>query len=904
MVSLNHLIVVCLVYVAGLFVVAFLAERAALRGRGSWLLRSPLVYTLSLSIYCTAWTFYGAVGYAARSGLEYVTIYLGPSLVMIGWWWILRRLVRIGRAQRVTSVADLISSRYGKSNLLAVMVTIMAVVGVTPYIALQLQSVTVSVSIFATPDLGAAQGEELNQNAAFWVAAGLAIFTLLFGTRNLNANERHHGVVIAVAVEAVVKLVALLAVGAFVVWGVAGGVPQILARIDASPISDWNTGGGRWTAITFLSAAALLCLPRMFQVMVVENDDERHLQIASWAFPLYLMAMSLFVVPIAVIGLELMPEGANPDLFVLTVPLSLGQNGLAMLAFLGGFSSATSMVIVATLALSTMMSNHIVMPLWLKLSDVGAQQSGDVRTVVIRARRLSIMLIIALGYFYYRASGGSGALAAIGLISFGGVAQFLPSLMGGIFWRGATRTGAVAGLSIGFIIWMYTMLLPSFGPDAALSAAVFDNGLFGMAWLRPQALFGLSGLDPTVHAVWWSLSINALVFFVVSIFSFPTPLERLQGAQFVNVFDHSSGPAHGWAASQGRTEDLMIMSQRILGADEAQAFFAAQALKQGLVAEPPAPTPEFVQALERELAASVGAATANAMIGQIIGGQVISVQDLMAVADESAQILEYSSQLETKSRQLSETAQELGHANEKLMQLSLQKDNFLSQISHELRTPMTSIRSFSEILRDMEGLTPAEKTRYASIIHSETIRLTRLLDDLLDLSVLENGQVSLNAQRVNLYDVIEQAVTTAQASSARQLEIRRKASAEEVMVYTDSDRLAQVFINIVSNAAKYCDALVPVLDITVWREEANVVIAFRDNGSGVPVEGQNLVFEKFARLGNGDADGAGLGLAICREIITRLGGQISYVPDGGGARFEVRLKDLQFDDETKLNFAV
>ncbi|UWR24966.1 sodium:solute symporter [Sulfitobacter sp. S223] len=889
MVTLNLLIAVCLVYVAGLFLVAFLAERAALRGRGGWLLRSPLVYTLSLSIYCTAWTFYGAVGYAARSGLEYVTIYLGPSLVMIGWWWVLRRLVRIGRAQRVTSVADLISARYGKSNLLAVMVTIMAVVGVTPYIALQLQSVTLSVSIFASSDTGGGSETQITENAAFWVAAGLALFTVLFGTRNLNANERHHGVVIAVAVEAVVKLVALLAVGVFVVWGVSGGVAETLDRIDASQIATWETGGGRWTALIVLSAAALVCLPRMFQVMVVENDDERHLQIASWAFPLYLMAMSLFVVPIAVVGLELMPAGTNPDLYVLTVPLSQGQNGLAMLAFLGGFSSATSMVIVATLALSTMMSNHIFMPIWLKLAETGAHQSGDVRDVVIRARRLSILLIISLGYLYYRASGGSGALAAIGLISFGGVAQFLPALLGGIFWRGATRTGAVAGLSIGFVIWLYTMLLPSFGPNAALSAAVFENGLLGIGFLRPEALFGITGLDPVVHAVWWSLSLNTLFFFVVSIFSFPTPLERLQGAQFVNVFDHSSGPAHGWSASEGGAEDLMIMSQRILGASEAQAFFVAHALQQGRVGVPPVPTPEFVQALERELAASVGAATANAMIGQIIGGQAISVEDLMAVADESAQILEYSSQLETKSRQLTETARELSRANEKLTQLSLQKDSFLSQISHELRTPMTSIRSFSEILRDVEELNPTEKTRYASIIHSEAIRLTRLLDDLLDLSVLENGQVSLNARQVNLRDVIEQAVTTAQASSSRRMEIRRKPRAEEVILFTDADRLAQVFINLVTNAIKYCDAAGPVLTIAVRQQEEEVIVRFTDNGSGIPADSQSLIFEKFARLGSGEGDGAGLGLAICREIITRLGGEIRYVQNETGGSFEVRL---------------
>ncbi|UWR17640.1 sensor histidine kinase [Sulfitobacter pontiacus] len=890
MVSLNQLVAVCLLYVVGLFAVAFAAERAAARGRGDWLLRSPLVYTLSLSIYCTAWTFYGAVGYAARSGLEFVTIYLGPSLVMIGWWWVLRRLVRIGRSHRVTSVADLISSRYGKSNLLAILVTIMAVIGVTPYIALQLQSVTLSLSIFASAEPGATPGSDpLNSaQAAFWVAVGLALFTVLFGTRNLNVNERHHGVVIAIAVEAVVKLLALLAVGVFVVWGLAGGVDQALAQIDRSALGQWQVEGGRWAALTLLAAAAFICLPRMFQVLVVENDDERHLQTASWAFPLYLMLMSLFVVPIAVVGLDLLPEGSNPDLFVLSLPLSQGQNSLAMFAFLGGFSSATSMVIVATLALSTMVSNHIVMPIWLTYGQNSVQQSGDVRHVVILSRRLSILLIISLGYFYYRLSGGGGALAAIGTISFGGVAQFLPVLLGGIFWRGATRTGAVCGLSVGFAIWVYTMLLPSFGAGAALSVATFQDGLFGMIWLRPEALFGINGLDPTVHAVIWSLSLNALVFVAVSLFSFPAPVERLQGAQFVNIFDHSTA-ARGWSASVAASEDLMIMAQRILGPAEAQGFFRAQAQLQEKSDGLPEPTPRFVQALERELAASVGAATAHAMVSQLVGGASVSVQDLLAVADESAQMLEYSSQLEIKSRELTDTAAKLRRANDKLTQLSHQKDSFLSQISHELRTPMTSIRSFSEILRDAQGLGPEEKTRYASIIHSETIRLTRLLDDLLDLSVLENGEVSLNRQRGSLRDVLDQAVTTARAANTRAITIDRDLAGEEVMLETDLDRLVQVFINLITNAQKYCVADDPQLSIRAHQQGPRIIVDLIDNGAGIDAASQELIFEKFSRLPGQGGEGAGLGLAICREIIKRLQGDISYLTEVSGTGFRVEL---------------
>ncbi len=804
---------------------------------------------------------------------------------MIGWWWVLRKLVRIGRAQRVTSVADLISARYGKSNLLAIVVTIMAVVGVTPYIALQLQSVTLSLAIFSGPD---GSNSFSQPGAAFWIAVGLAIFTVLFGTRNLNTNERHDGIVIAIAVEAGVKLVALIAVGVFVVWGIAGGIGPMMERIDTSPIGEWGVDPNRWVALTALSAAAFLCLPRMFQVLVVENQDERHLQIASWAFPLYLMLMSLFVVPIAVIGLDLMPAGSNPDLFVLTVPLAEGQIGLATLSYLGGFSSATSMVIVATLALATMVSNHIVMPVWLSVHGNGASVSGDVRNVIIFARRTSIMVIIGFGYLYYRLSGGGAALAAIGLISFVGVAQFLPAMLGGIFWRGATRTGALSGLIVGFIIWVYCSLLPSFGPGAILSLEIFENGPWGVSFLRPLALYGIEGMDATVHAMVWSLTLNTFAFIVMSLLTFPDPLERLQGAQFVNVFNHST-QTRGWEATLATSEDLMIMSQRILGPTEAQNLFRVEARKQGMHGYLPEPTQAFLQNLERELSASVGAATAHAMISQLVGGASVSVQDLMAVADESAQILEYSNQLETKSDELARTARQLRDANDKLTALSVQKDAFLSQISHELRTPMTSIRSFAEILLDTEGLGKLEKTEYASIIHGETIRLTRLLDDLLDLSVLENGQVNLNVENGRLSKVLEKAILTAQAVAIRQLKVTRRHLDEAITLKTDLDRLNQVFINLITNAQKYCDADEPTLTVEVLLSDEIVSIVFADNGTPIPVSSRAVIFEKFARIEEAESGGAGLGLAICKEIMTRLGGDIRYVPNLSGNAFIVDL---------------
>ena len=883
----NLLVLFCLCYVAMLFMVAFLAERRAAVGRIGWL-RSPVIYTLSLSIYCTAWTFYGAVGYAARSGLEFVTIYLGPTLVFVGWWWVLRKLVRIGRQQRVTSIADLISSRFGKSNILGVVVTLIAVIAATPYIALQLQSVTLSFAVFAS---GTPEGWALpNRDAtAIWVAGGLALFTIIFGTRNLDAKEQHHGVVLAIAVEAVVKLVALLAVGAFVVWGVADGVQDVFARIEASPSADWVLKPDRWFGMIAVSAAAVICLPRMFHVMVVEGGEDRHLALASWAFPAYLLLMSLFIVPIAVIGLERMPAGSNPDMFVLTLPLAEGQGGLAMLAFLGGFSSATSMVIVESIALATMVSNHIVMPLWLRLAPKAAM-TGDVRRIVLLARRLSIIGVLCLGYFYYRLSGGSAALAAMGLIAFAGMAQVLPVLLGGIFWRGATKAGAVAGLVTGFVVWAYTLLLPFFGPGTALPQAVFDYGLFGIGWLRPQALFGIGGMDPLVHALFWSAALNTAAFCIGSLLTFPGPVERMQGAAFVNVFDTDGAGPQGWARGRAEPEALLVTAQRILGEEPALSLFEAEARAQGKAGYLPDATPDFVAGLERRLAGSVGAATAHAMISQIVGRAMVSVEDLMAVANETAQIMEYSAELEAQREELTRTAGALREANEKLKQLSVQKDAFLSQISHELRTPMTSIRAFSEILTEGD-LPPELVANYGRIIHDEAIRLTRLLDDLLDLSVLENGSVQLNLSLVNLQPLLDRALASASHTRPeRSFTVLRDLPAENLFLRTDGDRLVQVFINLISNARKYCEADEPVLKISVRQRAGRVHVDFTDNGSGIAKHNQAIIFEKFARLTDQSrAGGAGLGLAICREVMANLGGQVTYLPGRGGASFRVTL---------------
>ncbi|MGB0506831.1 MAG: ATP-binding protein [Pikeienuella sp.] len=871
--SFNLLLTVCALYASGLFLIAWQAERRA-KDRRMGILRSPIIYTLSISVYCTAWTYYGAVGSAARNGMEFVTIYLGPTLVFIGWWWLLRKLVRVGRAQRVTSIADLISSRYGKSTSLAVIVTVLAVVGATPYIALQLQSLTLSFSVFAEVD-----GGQSPDTIALWVAIGLAVFTIIFGTRNLDANERHHGVVTAIAVEAIVKLGALVAVGVFAVWGVADGPADIFARMNPDMLRGHDVFSGRWVALIFLSATAIICLPRMFQVIVVESADERHLGTASWAFPLYLFLMSLFVMPIAIAGLAELPADANPDLFVLTLPLAHGREGLATLAFLGGFSAATSMVIVAAIALSTMVSNHIVLPIWLRLGRERTPASDDVRSLLLRSRRLSIAIIIGFGYFYYQVTGGTGALASIGLIAFLGVAQVLPALLGGLFWQGATRRGAQAGIVSGFFLWAYTLFLPSFQSA--------DMG-YALEALNPQSLFGLAIDDPLIHAMVWSLGVNTATFIIVSLATYPNPVERLQGLQFVGAARLAPGSGQRRSAA---AEELLVLAQRILGRREGIRLFNDTAAAQGKPDGLPNPTDEFIATLEREFAGSVGAATAHAMISQVAAGEAISVADMIAVADETAHIMEYSAQLETQSIELARTAQQLRSANQKLTALSAQKDTFLSQVSHELRTPMTSIRSFAEILRDGADLPPEQAKRYSSIIHDESIRLTRLLDDILDLSFLENGRIKLDMAEVRLSAVLDRALSATELlRSERDALIKRDALADTITLNTDFDRLAQVFINLISNAIRHGGTDQPNITIRCTATDDAVHIDVADNGPGISREHVELIFEKFSKLSSEMSSGsAGLGLPISREIMRNLNGGLDYIGRRQGAVFRVSL---------------
>src|SRR5262245_3867159 len=565
-------------YLGLLFAIAYYADQRADAGRS--VIASPYIYSLSLAVYATAWTFYGSVGRAASDGVGFLPIYVGPTLMIALWWVVMRKILRISKQNRITSLADFIASRYGKSALLGGIVTVIAVIGILPYISLQLKAVSNSFTILMhypeiimPSEVGSAPRRE---DTALWEDLILAAFTIAFGTRHLDAAEHHHGMVAAIAFESLVKLLAFLAVGVFVTFGMYAGFGDLFARAAAepklrammSPFEGVAGGYSTWVWLTILSMMAIMFLPRQFQVTVIENVDEKHLNKAIWLFPLYMLAINVFVLPIAFGGLLRFPDGSvDADTFVLSLPMAEKQELLALLVFIGGLSAATAMVIVETIALSTMVCNDLVMPVLLRMRRLRLNERSDLTGLLLAIRRGAIVLTLLLGYLYFKLAGEAYALVSIGLISFAAVAQFAPVTLGGLFWKGATRRGALYGLVAGFSVWCYTLLLPALARSGWVPDGMLENGPFGVELLKPLQLFGLAGMDQTTHAMIWSMVANIGVYVGVSLLAAPSAEEHRQASLFVDVFKQSSEStgARFWRGTAS-VPDLYNLLARFTGA--------------------------------------------------------------------------------------------------------------------------------------------------------------------------------------------------------------------------------------------------------------------------------------------------------------------------------------------------
>lgn len=896
MLSSSLVIGASFVYLLLLFWVAWFGDKRAAQGRS--IIASPWVYALSMAVYCTAWTYFGSVGRAATAGIWFLPIYLGPMLAMILAWIVVRKMIRIAKSYRITSIADFIASRYGKNRVLAGLVTLITLVGIVPYIALQLKAISSGYALLTTP-----VGKQPVADVAWWsdstlyIALALAGFTVIFGTRHLDSTERHEGMVAAIAFEAVVKLVAFLAVGLFVVFGIFHGVDDIfsraLAQENLQALLSFNQGKPfaypHWFALIVLAMLSVIFLPRQFQIMVVENVDERHLKRAAWVFPLYLLLINLFVLPIALAGLLVFGVGqGNEEFFVLSLPLAYGQNALALFVFVGGLSAATGMVIVEAIAVSTMICNDLVMPLLFRTQHFAG--GGDLTGLLLTIRRVAIVGILLLGYLYFHLAGEAYALVSIGLISFAAVAQFAPAMLGGMFWKGGTRLGVLVGLLCGFALWTYTLMLPSLAKSGWMSTDFIANGLWGIAWLRPEQFLGLTGLDNLTHSLFWSLFVNISAFAMVSLWKRPSAHETSQALLFVDVFERTSSAHPVFWQGRAKVTDLESLLERFLGVEKTRQLFNDYAQRLGLVRTTQIPADaRLVQFVEMQLAGAIGSASARIMVASVVEEEQLELDDIMRILEEASQVRAYSVELEEKSRSLEQATAELRAANEQLKSLDRLKDDFMSSVTHELRTPLTSIRAFSEMMLDDDEMALAQRQQFLGIVVAETERLSRLVNQVLDMAKIEAGHAEWHNSDVDMHSVVMQAVHSIAGTYHEHgavLEVHSHGAVAPIRA--DADRLMQVMLNLLANAVKFIPPMTGRVDIYLHDAAEGVTVEVHDNGIGIALAQQQQVFERFRQAGEADnrPQGTGLGLPISRQIVEHFGGKMWLQSElGKGACF-------------------
>jgi len=1029
-------------YLLLLFAIAYATDKA--RESGHSLVDNPWVYSISLAVYCTSWTFYGSVGQAASTGLGFLPIYLGPTLIFLLGPSLLKRLVSFCRTEGVTSLPDLLEVVYGKGWALGALATTVMLVGITPYIGLQLKAVGYTFDLLT----GRSAPSGVLGDASFWAALALSIFAGLFGARSLVASERHEGMVAAVVFESVVKLGVFLVLGLYITYGIGGGLPQVFEKAAADPnlarLFLLGEGSGvsmpTWVSLSILSASAVVLLPRQFHMLVVENVQPHHQRTASWAFPAYLLLINVLVLPVALVG-RLYGGDLVPDFYMISLPLTRGHTGLAFLAFLGGFSAATSMVIVEAVALATMILHHPGVAILGRLFSFRNPGKSDVSMRLLHTKRAVIFGVVLLGYAFKRSIGESHTLVATGLLSFSAMIQFAPAVLFGLCWKGRTRTGAIAGLAAGFGVWVYTLLLPSFVDSGWMNASFLSHGPWGIELLRPRALFGLQGYDIWTHALIWSLVFNMGVYFI---FSFLT-------SQTADAIQRS-GPSAAWA-TRAELEELLTrfvgarMAQEVLGAlpERASPQLLLEATERCLASALGTPSAHMIinstlawprehaveildvfggvsqtlvesrEALERRLRelmvlheashalsrsldidtllqevlllikrefgfehlgvrlldedgllrirSHVGLSdeyvaisamppsretyfgscfldarpvvvgdtreidkpllfsklvkavpiTAFIHAPMIYEGRVIGVLtaytsrgamhftdefvDLFAaLANQLAmaainarlygEVQAYSHAMEEK---VTRRTAELEKANTRLLELDRLKSDFLSTVSHELRTPLTSIRSFSEILLRYDVDDLEKRRKFVGIINNEAERLTRMINDLLDLSKIEAGRLELFPEPLDLEPVFARSIDTSQPLFAEKgIKVISTIVESLPRVFADADRLHQVLTNLLANAVKFSPEG-GTIKISGMMKEGFALISVADEGPGIPPDRLERIFERFHQVRDTQQPhplGTGLGLTISREIVEKMGGKIwGESEPGEGAMF-------------------
>ncbi len=894
------LVIIIVLYLVLLFYIAFLAEKNATK---KWL-NSPHIYTLSLAVYASAWTYYGSVGVAATSGIDFLTIYLGPVIAFPLWIYILRKIIHISKQYKVSSIADFISLRYGKNRFIGALTTIILLIGIIPYISLQLKAIDDSFHLIVTKSVEK-QTFILN-DTTFYIAFLLAVFAAFYGTQKIDASEKHKGIVVSTAVESILKLIFFLIIGIYVTFYLFNGTTDIYNQMKQFPdfhklITFNGLGNGfNWFYTILLSFFAIFLLPRQFQVSVIENNCEKDLKQAIWLFPLYLLLFNIFTIFIAWGGILTFGNTQNADYFTLLLTLHNGNTLLALMVFIGGFSAVVSMVILSTLALSTMVSNNLVIPYGF-LNKFINEPSHKNTKYIKGIRRISIFLIIIASYLFYISFSIEVSLYSIGLVSFVIISQLAPAFFLGLYWNRGSSKGAIIGIISGFLVTFYTLILPFIIESFTGSRAFIEHGLFNIELLKPYALLGIDFFSPHIHAFFWSLTVNTFFYLVFSLALVSDYRERNYAEMIVDNsnFLGMEENAFVWKG-EAYVADIMNVLTKFLGDENARTELQSFLKKYKLPNNTLVADARLIDFSEKLLSGSIGAASAKILIASVVKEERISLLEVLKILEESKETIARNKSLRDKSSELILLSKQLKDLNNKLIEQDKQKNEFLDTVAHELKTPVTGIRAAAELLIDEQDEMPTEiRSKFLNVILQDADRLSRLINNILDFEKLSSGRQNLIFEKNDFKTSLEKVLDSIkQIVKAKKIKIIKNQFSNILFEY-DEDRIIQVLTNLLSNAIKFCDPQAGVIHIDYKIKDQNMEFMIENNGQPIPKEDFKYIFDKFYQSSNQNIrkpSGSGLGLAISKQIIENHKGTIwaqEEVENGARFFFQLPLKQTE-----------
>ncbi|MDQ1162610.1 signal transduction histidine kinase [Chryseobacterium sp. SORGH_AS 447] len=888
MMSSFALFTVVLFYLALLFLVAYLAEKKTSK---LWI-NNPYIYALSLAVYCTAWTYYGSIGVAATSGLNYLPIYVGPIMIIPAWIYINTRIVRISRVNKISSVADFISLRYGNSRSLSAIITIVCLLAIVPYIGLQIKAISETFHLVTETEISK---NILTDNATFVVIL-IALFSSYYGTRYVDASEKRLGIISAIALESFLKLFFIIILGLFVIYFAFDGFSDIYQK--ASKFADFkekNTFNGiegamNWMVLCMISGTAICILPRQFHTAIIENRQEKHIKTAIWFFPLYLLIFTIFIFPIAWGG-RLIFEGqnVNPEFYSILIPQYFDKTWITVCVFLGGLSSSVSMIIISAITLSIMLSNNLIIPYGLLGKFKAENEIKNTRNIT-NIRKFSIFALIIMAFAFYKYFILKTSLDSVGLISFVVIAQLAPAFFGAIFWRRGSYKGAVTGLLAGLIICYFGLIIPQYYFSYNQEFKEVLRGLYDAF-----DFFTIPFLGRIPEIFFWSLLVNAGLFGIISVSSKGNYRERNFAELYVDIdkYIQNHENAFIWRGT-AYVSDIKNILERFLGKKKTEQALRIFNLKYNIDSETETADSRFIKFSENLLAGRIGTASAKILIEGVTKEDKISLKEVLNILEESKENIILNKKLTEQSEELKKLSDDLRNANKNLIIKDQQKDDFLDSVAHELRTPITAIRAAGEILADDDDIPSEIKKEFLNNIITESDRLSEIINDILYLDKLEHGEIALHIRENNILETFKKALNPLlHLIQQKNIHLSEVNLLNKVLFAYDEARMIQLFQNILGNALKFTDEN-GTIQTKLSEKENEVVIKIFNTGKHIPEEDLELIFDKFYQSKNQNIlkpTGSGLGLAISKKIVQAQGGSIKAENSGLGVTFTVTLPD-------------